>query len=108
EPTESAAATANAASSPVATPASSITATPASSITATPASEYGAYPANYKEIVTAWMQKNQRANGAIDWQTEPKPADLPSANGQHHYGYLVIFNTVNRGKPKTRSVLIHD
>jgi hypothetical protein len=71
---------------------------------ATPASPFGNYPANYKEIVTAYVQTQRLSASNIDWQSEPKPADLPDASGRHHYGYLVIFNT----GPKTRSVLIHD
>jgi hypothetical protein len=71
-------------------------------------SSYGTYPANYKEIITAWMARNAWSTSNIDWQTEPKPADLPGTNGRHLYGYLVIFNTPEDSRPKTRSVLIHD
>ena len=46
----------------------------------------------------------------IDWQTEPKPANLPGPNGRPLYGYLVIFNTrtANRGGAQTRGALIRD
>lgn len=70
----------------------------------TPASPFGSYPANYKEIVIAYLQAQRFSAAGIDWQSEPKPADLPDASGRHHYGYLVIFNT----GAKTRSVLIRD
>ncbi len=70
----------------------------------TPASPFGGYPANYKEIVAAYLQTQRMGALKIDWQSDPKPADLPDATGRHHYGYLVIFNT----GLKTRSVLIHD
>jgi hypothetical protein len=71
---------------------------------AEPVSPYGTYPANYKEIVIAYVRGRNIDATKIDWQGEPKPADLPAAGGRPLKGYLVIFNT----GPKTRSVLIHD
>jgi hypothetical protein len=46
----------------------------------------------------------------IDWQTEPKPVELPGLTGEHLYGYLVVFNTRARNDAtlQTRSALIHD
>ena len=35
----------------------------------------------------------------VEWQTEPKPADMPAYKGQHRYGYLVIFNGTVAGEP---------
>jgi hypothetical protein len=70
----------------------------------TPPSPYGAYPANYKEIVATYLQARRISATQIDWQSEPKPADMPAVNAQHLYGYLVIFNSGT----KTRSVLIRD
>jgi hypothetical protein len=74
----------------------------------TPASIYGGYPANYKEVVAAWMKANGLDPSRIDWQSEPKPADISGKDGKHLYGYLVIFNTPEKSRPKTRSVLIRD
>jgi hypothetical protein len=77
---------------------------------ASPASPFGAYPANFREIVTTFL-KTKGLNGAnIDWQGDPKQADMPQRPGSHFYGYLVIFNTpaYNGTGPKTRSVLIRD
>jgi hypothetical protein len=56
---------------------------------------YGAYPANYKEIVTQWLNKQliDPDSARIEWNGEPKSADL-GKNGEHLYGYLVNF-TVN-------------
>lgn len=56
---------------------------------------YGAYPANYKEIVTNWLQSQliDPSSARIEWKGDPKPADLGS-KGEHLYGYLVSF-TVN-------------
>ena len=71
-------------------------------------SEFGVYPANYKEIVTAWMKKNSLDASRIDWQAEPKPAEMPNDTGRRVSGYLVIFNTPDRAGMKTRSVLIRD
>ena len=56
---------------------------------------YGSHPANYKEIVTQWLNKQllDPDSARIEWNGEPKPADL-GKNGEHLYGYLVNF-TVN-------------
>ena len=72
------------------------------------ASDFGVYPTNYKEIVAAWLKKYGLDASRIDWQGEPKPAEMPNASGQRFAGYLVIFNTPDRGAMKTRSVLIRD
>jgi len=80
------------------------------------ASPYGAYPTNYKEILTAWLKTKMPdfATTTIQWQTEPKPADLPGAGGRKLYGYLVIFNTSSRSgaghavRPLTHAALIRD
>ena len=79
-------------------------------------SPYGAYPANYKEIVIDWLKTKlpDPANTQIQWQTEPKPADLPGLAGRKLYGYLVIFSTSSKnrenlaGKMQTHAALIHD
>ena len=98
QPEPVSAASTMAAVAPVAAP----TVDPAQSI-------YGTYPTNYKEIVTAWLNQNGWGAMKIDWQTEPKPADMPAYKGQHRYGYLVIFNAALTGEPaKTRSLLIHN
>jgi hypothetical protein len=75
---------------------------------ATASSQFGAYPENYQEIVTAWLKANRLDASRIEWQGDPKPADLPTANGRHLSGYLVIFNMPDRAVAKTRSVLIRD
>jgi hypothetical protein len=69
---------------------------------------YGEYPANYKEIVSAWLKANQRDDSMIEWQGEPKPADMSIGPGLHLRGYVVIFNTPENSRPKTRSVLIRN
>ncbi len=66
--------------------------------------------------MTAWLKTKvpDAANTTIQWQTEPKPADLPGAAGRKLYGYLVIFNTSSRngaglaGRPQTHAALIRD
>jgi hypothetical protein len=109
-----------ASSAPVAAPipsqpasAESVSAPPAPSPPTAPTSPpsnspFGDYPANYKEIVAAWMKANGFDVSNIDWQGEPKPADMPATGGGHLYGYLVIFNMPERATAKTRSVLIRD
>ena len=56
---------------------------------------YGPYPANYKEIVTQWLNEQliDPDSARIEWNGDPKPADL-GKDGEHLYGYLVNF-TVN-------------
>ena len=54
------------------------------------------------------MRANQLDPSRIDWQGEPKPADMPAGLGRHLSGYLVIFNTPEQIARKTRSVLIRD
>jgi len=87
-------------------PSSAPTAALAASATA--ASQFGEYPANYKEIVAAWMKAHAFDSSRIEWQSEPKPADMPGKGRPHLYGYLVIFNTPEQSHAKTRSVLIRD
>lgn len=55
------------------------------------------------------MKHNARDTFAIDWQSESKTANLRGADGQHPYGYLVIFNTSSPDHgAKTHSPLIRD
>jgi hypothetical protein len=62
-------------------------------------SRYGPYPTNYKEIVTKWLatQLLDPSSAKIDWEGDPKPADLGSS-GQHLYGYLVKFKINSRNR----------
>ena len=90
------------------TPAPAQTATAAPVAEGHSGSEFGKFPDNYKEIVTAWMKSNKLDASRIDWQGEPKPADVPAEHGRKLSGYLVIFNTPDRAGMKTRSVLIRD
>jgi len=92
----------------ISTPSATGAAKTAASVNDSSGSAFGAYPANYKEIVTQWMQKNSIDSSRVEWQGEPKPADMPVENGRRVSGYLVIFNTPDRAGMKTRSVLIRD
>jgi hypothetical protein len=80
----------------------------ATSAKAAPGADFGPYPANYKEIITTWMKKYSLDASRLEWQGEPKQAEMPNASGQRFSGYLIIFNTPDRGTMKTRSVLIRD
>jgi hypothetical protein len=62
-------------------------------------SRYGPYPANYKEIVIKWLatQLFDPASAKIEWEGDPKPADL-GTNGQHLYGYVVKFKINSRNR----------
>lgn len=99
------------AKTPAAQPLASVVPSAVASIAPVAASSpFGSYPTNYKDIVSAWL-KTKGVNGAtIEWQSEPKPADLPPGGRGHLYGYLVIFNTPAQtgAVAKTRSVLIRD
>ena len=59
----------------------------------------GPYPTNYKEIVMEWLNQQlvDAPTARIEWQTEPKPADL-GKNGQHLYGYVVQFRVNARNR----------
>ena len=98
---------------PVPTPSPTVkpspTATP-SSPTRSPlrGSPYGEYPLNYKEIVSAWLKARRLDDSLIQWQGEPKAADISIGPGLHLRGYVVIFNTPEQSQPKTRSVLIRN
>jgi hypothetical protein len=56
---------------------------------------YGPYPTNYKNIVIQWLNKQliDPDSARIEWNGEPKPADL-GKGGEAVSGYLVNF-TVN-------------
>jgi hypothetical protein len=83
-------------------------------VTSVAKSLYGPAPTDYKEIITSWLKSQGKdpSSLTIQWQTEPRPADLPDGTGQELYGYLVIFTTSEKiGAPsaaKTHSVLIRD
>ncbi len=82
----------------------------------TSGSLYGAYPQNYKEIVKDWLKSRlpDPTNTLIQWQAQPKPADLPNGSGARLYGYLVTFGLSSKdgaglpGKMQAHAALIHD
>jgi hypothetical protein len=59
----------------------------------------GPYPTNYKEIVMKWLETQliDASSARIEWNGEPKPADL-GENGQHLYGYLLHFKVNARNR----------
>jgi hypothetical protein len=60
---------------------------------------YGPYPTNYKEIVMKWLntQLIDAASARIQWDGDPKPADLGTQN-EHLYGYVVYFKVNARNR----------
>jgi len=60
---------------------------------------YGSYPANYKDIITQWLDKEllHPESARIEWNGDPKPADV-GKNGEHVYGYLVNFTVDARNR----------
>ena len=60
---------------------------------------YGPYPSNYKEIVIKWLdtQLIDAASARIEWNGDPKPADLGTKE-EHLYGYLVNFKVNARNR----------
>ena len=93
-------------------PAPAASQTPEASPSPAASPAYGDYPAKYKEIVAAWVTANvpEQSTAHIQWQTEPKPSDLPTAKGRHVLGYLVLFNSPPHpgDTPKSHSALIRD
>jgi hypothetical protein len=63
------------------------------------AARYGTFPANYKEIVTKWLETQllDASSARIEWNGDPKPADL-GKNGEHLYGWLVNFKVNARNR----------
>jgi hypothetical protein len=60
---------------------------------------YGSYPTNYKEIIMKWLdtQLIDAASARIDWNGEPKPADIDKG-GQKLSGYVVYFKVNARNR----------
>jgi len=59
-----------------------------------PGAVYGAYPANYKEIVTAWLNASlgDPRSAEIKWLGEPRPGELDVGKGQKVAGFLLDFS----------------
>ncbi|MDQ3116953.1 MAG: hypothetical protein M3429_07190 [Verrucomicrobiota bacterium] len=57
---------------------------------------YGVYPANYKEIITNWLNASlgDPRSADIKFVGEPRPGELGVGKGQKMSGFLVDF-TVN-------------
>jgi len=55
---------------------------------------YGAYPANYREIITAWLNSSlvDPKSVQIKWLGEPRPGELDVNKGQKVAGFLVDFS----------------
>lgn len=77
---------------------------------------YGPYPVKYKDIIMDWlyMHLQDPLSAKVEWQTEPKRADLPGARGRKLYGYLVLFTVNSRNRfgtytgKQTHGALIRD
>lgn len=56
--------------------------------------DYGAYPANYRELITAWLDSNlvDPNDVKIEWLSEPKPGELTVRKGLKVSGFLVDFS----------------
>lgn len=61
---------------------------------------YGEYPTRYKGIIMDWLyiHLNDPMSAKIEWQSEPKRADLPDARGRKIYGWLVLFTVQARNR----------
>lgn len=55
---------------------------------------YGSYPANYKEIITAWLNASlgDPRSADIKFLGEPRPGELEVGKGQKVSGFLVDFS----------------
>ena len=83
--------------SPSATPTPKL-ATPEPSVMTDPV--YGDYPVRYKGIIMDWLYTHlyDPPSAKIEWQSEPKRADLPDAKGRKIYGWLVLFSVNARNR----------
>jgi hypothetical protein len=61
---------------------------------------YGEYPVRYKGIVMDWLYTHlyDPPSAKVEWQAEPKRADLPDAKGRKLYGWLVLFSVNARNR----------
>ena len=59
-----------------------------------PNAVYGAYPANYKEIITNWLNASlgDPRSAEIKFLGEPRPGELDVGKGQKVSGFLVDFS----------------
>lgn len=64
------------------------------------ASVYGAFPVNYKDIVMKWLdtQLLDASSARIEWDGDPKPAELKDEKGGQLRGYLVNFKVNARNR----------
>jgi hypothetical protein len=77
---------------------------------------YGEYPVKYKDIIMDWLYRHLHdpLSAKVEWQTEPKRADLPGPNGRKLHGYLVLFTVNARNQfgtatgKQTHGALIHN
>lgn len=62
--------------------------------------KYGEFPKDYMTIVKDWLgdQLIDPASAVVEFTSVPKPADLPTRDGQHVYGYLVEFKVNSRNR----------
>ena len=93
----------SAAASPISSPSPSLALTP-NPVTPQPSVVtdpiYGGYPVRYKGIIMDWLYSHlyDPPSAKIEWQGEPKRADLPDAKGRKVYGWLVLFNVNARNR----------
>ncbi len=59
-----------------------------------PNTVYGAYPADYKEIITTWLNTSlaDPRSAEIKFLGEPRPGELDVGKGQKVSGFLVDFS----------------
>ena len=91
------------AANPVAAPSPSLKETP-KPVTPLPSvikdPVYGEYPVRYKGIIMDWLYThlNDPLSAKVEWQSEPKRADLPDTHGRKVYGWLVLFSVQARNR----------
>jgi hypothetical protein len=100
-PTSSATPSVAASSGPSPSPSATLTpkpVTPEPSVTTDPV--YGDYPVRYKGIIMDWLYTHlyDPPSAKIEWQGEPKRADLPDAKGRKIYGWLMLFSVNARNR----------
>jgi hypothetical protein len=76
---------------------------PAPSASTQPAADvakYGPYPTEYMSIVKDWLgtQLLDPSSAVVEFESQPKPGDLPAKDGSRIFGYLVEFKVNSRNR----------
>jgi hypothetical protein len=62
--------------------------------------KYGPYPTDYMVIVKDWLETQliDAGSAVVEFTSQPRPTDLPVADGKRAYGYFVEFKVNSRNR----------